>query len=41
MDIGRSPNGTVVIQYVNPVDFDRLLRPLQDAVPGEETQPET
>jgi hypothetical protein len=41
MDIGRSPNGTVVIQYVNPDDFDRLLSPLQDAVPSEETSPET
>jgi hypothetical protein len=41
MDIGRSPNGTVVIQYVNPDDFDRLLSPLQDAVPSEETPPES
>lgn len=41
MDIGRSPNGTVVIQYVNPDNFDRLLSPLQDAVPSEETPPES
>ncbi|SDW34678.1 hypothetical protein [Thiocapsa roseopersicina] len=41
MDIGRSPNGTVVIQYVNPDDFDRLLSPLQDAVPSEETPSES
>lgn len=40
MDIGRSPNGTVVIQYVNPDDFDRLLSPLQDAVPSEDAPPE-
>lgn len=36
MDIGREPGGNVIIQYVNPDDFDRLLRPLQNAVPMEE-----
>jgi hypothetical protein len=37
IDIGRDPSGNVVIQYVNPDDFDRLLRPLQDAAPLEDS----
>ncbi len=41
MDIGREPGGSVIIQYVNPDDFERLLRPLQNAVPMEETPAET
>ncbi|MBK1644758.1 hypothetical protein CKO25_08870 [Thiocapsa imhoffii] len=35
LDIGRDPNGNVIIQYVNPDDFNRLLAPLQDALPTE------
>ena len=30
LDIARAPNGKVVIQYVNPRDFDRLLEPLKE-----------
>jgi hypothetical protein len=37
LDIGREPGGNVIIQYVNPDDFDRVLRPLEDAVPVEES----
>jgi hypothetical protein len=31
MDIGRDPNGSVVIQYVNPGDFSALVKPLRPA----------
>lgn len=41
LDIGREPGGNVIIQYVNPDDFDRVLRPLEDAVPVEESPAET
>jgi hypothetical protein len=37
IDIGRDPSGNVVIQYVNPDDFERLLRPLRDATPIEDS----
>jgi hypothetical protein len=40
LDIGREPGGNVVIQYVDPDDFDRVLQPLQDAVPVEEAPAE-
>ncbi len=33
VDIARDPRGKVVIQYVNPADFQRLLEPLADATP--------
>ncbi|MBK1701745.1 hypothetical protein [Thiococcus pfennigii] len=29
MDLGRDPRGNVVIQYVNPADFERVLAPLR------------
>ncbi|MTW21572.1 hypothetical protein [Allochromatium palmeri] len=28
LDIGRDPSGRVVMQYVNPADFDAILEPL-------------
>jgi len=31
MDIARAPMGDVVIQYVNPADFSRLIKPLHPA----------
>lgn len=34
LDVGRDRNGKVIIQYVNPDDFERLLRPLRDAEPS-------
>jgi hypothetical protein len=40
LDIGREPGGNVVIQYVDPDDFDRVLQPLQDAVPVEDAPAE-
>jgi hypothetical protein len=38
LDIGRDPSGNVVIQYVNADDFERLLRPLQEATPLDDTE---
>ncbi len=35
LDIARDPKGNVVIQYVNPVDFDQILRPLKEIAPIE------
>jgi hypothetical protein len=40
LDIGREPGGNVVIQYVDPDDFNRVLQPLQDAVPVEDAPAE-
>jgi hypothetical protein len=39
VDIARDRNGNVIIQYVNPDDFEQLLRPLEDAVPTEDQTP--
>jgi hypothetical protein len=35
MDIARDPKGKIVIQYVNPADFDALLAPLGKESAGE------
>jgi hypothetical protein len=32
LDVARDPRGKVVIQYVNPGDFEQLLRPLDKAL---------
>ncbi|NCA69503.1 MAG: hypothetical protein EOM91_05225 [Sphingobacteriia bacterium] len=32
IDIARDGSGHVVIQYVNPADFERLMQPLEDAL---------
>lgn len=32
IDVARDPRGKVVVQYVNPGDFERLLRPLEQAL---------
>ncbi len=37
MDIARDPKGKIVIQYVNPADFDALVSPL-DAPAADEPQ---
>lgn len=39
LDIGRDPKGQVVIQYVNPADFDTVLEPLRAEIGRDETEP--
>jgi len=34
LDIGRDSGGKVIIQYVNPDEFEQLLSPLQDTGPS-------
>ncbi len=33
MDIARDPDGGVVIQYLSPTEFDRVVAPLRQALP--------